>query len=157
FDSPQGVSDERTDIGDDVGSPDGHFLGGSLVANYGFNGPSPTDPIIFNVVSGSDVTDSEGNPVTSHGQQVQYWVSADGLTVIGYIAGGENGQQPPPQLQAQQESYDGCEGPGEGYPEMAQIIFTAQLTPTVDGGEFLVGIFGQFDHEMPDYENGEFV
>lgn len=162
FNSPQGVGDERTDIGDDVGSPDGHFLGGSLVANYGFNGPSPTDPIIFNVVSGSDVTDSEGNPVTSQGQQVQYWVSADGLTVIGYIAGGFPGNDfpgddfPGNDFPSLNQEFDGCQPPSE-FPGFAQIIFTAQLTPTIEGGEFLVGIFGQFDHEMPDYENGEFV
>jgi T1SS-143 domain-containing protein len=159
FDSPAGVDDERTELGDDTGSPDGHFLGGSLVANFGLNGPSETDPIIFNVTSGSDVTDSSGNPVTSHGHQVKYWVSADGLTVIGYIVDGdsEGGQELPPELTAQQEVFDGCQGSGDDFPEMAEIIFTAQMTPNADGGSFLVGIFGQFDHAAPDYENGEFV
>ncbi|GEM_PF-1246485 len=159
FDSPAGVDDERTELGDDTGSPDGHFLGGSLVANFGLNGPSETDPIIFNVTSGSDVTDSTGNPVTSQGYQVKYWVSADGLTVIGYIVDGglEGGQELSPQLTAQQEVFDGCQGSGDDFPEMAEIIFTAQMTPNADGGSFLLGIFGQFDHAAPDYENGEFV
>ncbi|MCX4193818.1 retention module-containing protein [Methylophaga sp. OBS1] len=159
FDSPAGVGDERTELGDDTGSPDGHFLGGSLIANFGTDGPSETNPIVFNVTSGADVTDSEGNPVTSEGQQVKYWVSADGLTVIGYIVDGqsEGGQEPPTQLAQQQQAFDGCEGTGDDMPEMAEIIFTAQLTPNVDGGSFLVGIFGQFDHEAPDYANGEFV
>jgi T1SS-143 domain-containing protein len=159
FDSPAGVGDERTELGDDTGSPDGHFLGGSLIANFGTDGPSETNPIIFNVTSGADVTDSQGNPVTSEGQQVKYWVSADGLTVIGYIVDGqsEGGQEPPIQLAQQQQVFDGCEGTGDDMPEMAEIIFTAQLTPNVDGGSFLVGIFGQFDHEAPDYANGEFV
>ena len=157
FDSPNGVGDERPEVGDDPA--DGYFLSGSLVAAYGLDGPNEDDPISFNAVTGSDVTDSNGNPVTSEGQQVKYWVSADGLTVIGYIAGdSDQSEQPSPQVKSlQTANYDGCEGPGEDYPELAEIIFTAQLTPTEEGGSFLVGIFGQFDHAEPDYANGEFV
>uniref|UniRef100_UPI00261EC2ED retention module-containing protein n=1 Tax=uncultured Methylophaga sp. TaxID=285271 RepID=UPI00261EC2ED len=157
FDSPNGVGDERPEVGDDPA--DGYFLSGSLVAAYGLDGPNEDDPISFNAVTGSDVTDSNGNPVTSEGQQVKYWVSADGLTVIGYIAGdSDQSEQPTAQAKSlQSANYDGCEGPGEDYPELAEIIFTAQLTPTEEGGSFLVGIFGQFDHAEPDYANGEFV
>jgi len=115
-----GVGDDS--LGDDLASPAPTFLTGALNADFGFNGPGS---ISFNPVV------SQPTGLTSGGEPVQIWISADGLTLIGYIAG---------------------EGESESL-EDAEIIFSAQINPA--SLEFAAGIYGSLDH--PDtVEEGSF-
>lgn len=115
-----GVGDDS--LGDDLDSPAPTFLTGTLNADFGFNGPGS---ISFNPVV------SQPTGLTSGGEPVQIWISADGLTLIGYIAG---------------------EGESESL-EDAEIIFSAQINPA--SLEFAAGIYGSLDH--PDtVEEGSF-
>jgi len=117
-----GVGDEGQP-GDDLPSPNPTFFSGTLNADFGLNGPGS---ISFNPVV------SQPAGLTSGGEPVQIWVSADGLTLIGYIAGeGEFS----PEFAIQQE---GPEFSG------AEIIFSAQIDPVTLN--FTAGIYGPLDH-----------
>jgi T1SS-143 domain-containing protein len=117
-----GVGDEGQP-GDDLPSPNPTFFSGTLNADFGLNGPGS---ISFNPVV------SQPAGLTSGGEPVQIWVSADGLTLIGYIAGeGEFS----PEFAIQQE---GPEFSG------AEIIFSAQIDPATLN--FTAGIYGPLDH-----------
>ena len=119
-----GVGDE-SQPGDDIPSPNPTFFSGTLNADYGFDGPGS---ISFNPVV------SQPAGLTSGGEPVQIWVSDDGLTLIGYIAG--EGEFSP-----QQTASDVPEGP---YFEGAEIIFSAQIDPATLN--FTAGIYGPLDH-----------
>lgn len=132
YDYPNaGVGDEGQP-GDDLTSPNPTFFSGTLNADYGFNGPGS---ISFNPVV------SQPSGLTSGGEPVQICVSADGLTLIGYVAGeGEFSSE----IAFQQE---GPEFSG------AEIIFSAQVDPATLN--FTAGIYGPLDH--PDtVEEGAF-
>jgi T1SS-143 domain-containing protein len=128
-----GVGDEGQP-GDDLPSPTPTFYSGTLNADYGFNGPGS---ISFNPVV------SQPTGLTSGGEPVQIWVSADGLTLIGYIAGGDNvGTASIRALQSEGSQFDG-----------AEIIFSAQIDPATLN--FTAGLYGPLDH--PDtVEEGAF-
>uniref|UniRef100_UPI003F69B9D0 retention module-containing protein n=1 Tax=Methylophaga sp. TaxID=2024840 RepID=UPI003F69B9D0 len=118
-----GVGDEDQP-GDDLPSPTPTFFSGALNADFGFDGPGS---ISFNPVV------SQPTGLTSGGEPVQIWVSADGLTLIGYIAG--EGEYSPVSSRQQID-----EGPQEG----AEIIFSAQIDPVTLN--FTAGIYGPLDH-----------
>ncbi|EEF78887.1 retention module-containing protein [Methylophaga thiooxydans] len=118
-----GVGDTATP-GDDLPSPTPTFFSGALNANFGSDGPGS---ISFNPVG------SQPSGLTSGGQPVQIWVSADGLTLIGYIAA-ENGDYPYTVRQISEgPQFDG-----------AEIIFSAQIDPATLN--FSAGIYGPLDH-----------
>ncbi|MBD3634724.1 MAG: retention module-containing protein, partial [Methylophaga sp.] len=122
-----GVGDSNP--GDDLPSPNPTFFSGTLNADYGLNGPGT---ISFNPVV------SQPNGLTSGGQPIQIWVSPDGLTLIGYIAGEADSL---PSARVAQEF------------EGAEIIFSAQIDPATLN--FTAGIYGPVDH--PDTaETGSF-
>ena len=122
-----GVGDSNP--GDDLPSPNPTFFSGALNADYGLNGPGS---ISFNPVV------SQPTGLTSGGQPIQIWVSPDGLTLIGYIAGEGDSLA---SARVDQE-FDG-----------AEIIFSAQIDPTTLN--FSAGIYGPVDH--PDTaETGSF-
>lgn len=123
FDSPNaGVGDEGQP-GDDLPSPNPTFFSGTLNADYGFNGPGS---ISFNPVV------SQPAGLTSGGEPVQIWVSTDGLTLIGYVAG-EGDFSPEISFQQEGPQFSG-----------AEIIFSAQIDPATLN--FTAGIYGPLDH-----------
>ncbi|MED5509645.1 MAG: retention module-containing protein, partial [Pseudomonadota bacterium] len=132
YDYPNaGVGDEGQP-GDDLPSPNPTFFSGTLNADYGFNGPGS---ISFNPVV------SQPSGLTSGGEPVQIWVSADGLTLIGYVAG-EGEFSPETAFQQEGPEFSG-----------AEIIFSAQIDPVTLN--FTAGIYGPLDH--PDtVEEGAF-
>ncbi|WP_273152670.1 retention module-containing protein, partial [Methylophaga thiooxydans] len=129
-----GVRD-TTSPGDDFPSPSSTFFSGTLNANYGSDGPGS---ISFNAAG------TQPSGLTSGGQPVQIWVSADGLTLIGYIASDNSDSAFSTQIQFDEGSqFDG-----------AEIIFSAQITD-LGTYAFEAGLFGPIDH--PDTaEEGSF-
>jgi T1SS-143 domain-containing protein len=129
---PDAGARNTTSPGDDF-APSATFFSGTLNANFGSDGPGS---ITFNAAG------TQPSGLTSGGQPVQIWVSADGLTLIGYVASDDD------TFSTQRASIDQPQFDG------ADLIFSAQITD-LETYAFEAGLFGPIDH--PDsVEDGAF-
>jgi len=112
----RGVNDEKQ--GDDLAPFSPTVLTGALVADFGLDGPGD---IVFNPA------DTQPNGLSSGGNAIQYYVSADGHSLVGYII---------------EETVTGQGGLAS---TEAEVIFSASLTD-VNAGEFRVVLYGSLDH-----------
>jgi T1SS-143 domain-containing protein len=129
---PDAGSRNTTSPGDDV-APPATFFSGTLNASFGSDGPGS---ITFNAAG------TQPSGLTSGGEPVQIWVSADGLTIIGYVVSDDG------TFSAQRASTDESQFDG------ADLIFSAQITD-LETYAFKAGLFGPIDH--PDsVEEGAF-
>lgn len=129
---PDAGARNTTSPGDDF-APSATFFSGTLNANFGSDGPGS---ITFNAAG------TQPSGLTSGGQPVQIWVSADGLTLIGYVASDDD------TFSTQRASIDEPQFDG------ADLIFSAQITD-LETYAFEAGLFGPIDH--PDsVEEGAF-
>jgi len=101
-----GINDDAE--GDDLAANALTVLSGTLAADFGGNGAGD---IVFNAGN------TQPTGITSGGEALQYWVSEDGYTLIGYTE-------------------------SEG---VAEIIMTAQITDVATGA-FQVALYGPVDH-----------
>lgn len=108
-----GNNDERG--GDDVPPNSPTTLAGTLNFAYGNDGPGN---IQFNLPAAA---------LTSGGLPVQFWLAADGHTLVGYV-------QQEGSIGEDQESYASI-----------KVIFAAEITDYVDG-DFSFTIYGPLDH-----------
>ena len=100
--------------GDDLPPDSSTTINGVLNASFGSNGPGA---VVFNAAA------SQPTGLTSGGEPVQFWVSADGGMLVGYIITESEYEQ-------------------EG--EYAQVIFTAELDPLTLDYQFT--LHGPLDH-----------
>ncbi len=101
--------------GDDLPPDSSTTINGVLNASFGSNGPGAA---VFNPTASQPVA------LTSGGEPVQFWVSADGAMLVGYIISVPEYEQE--------------------YGEYAQIIFTAELDPLTLDYQFT--LHGRLDH-----------
>lgn len=121
-----GVGDEAE--GDDLQPGALTVLSGTLNAAFGNDGPGD---IVFN----AEATQPAG--LKSGGLDIEYWVSDDGHSLVGYVVTGD--------YKYKSVSTDDSQTPSEH----AKIIFTAELTD-VDAGQFRVALYGPVDHPEGD-------
>ena len=112
--------------GDNLPDPSPTVVSGVLNAGFGADGVGDikfdtAQPLVFN-----------GLPIESGGQPVQYWVSGDGHTVVGFITITE---------------YD-----GEGGYSYNKIIFSAEITDSSTGA-YSFTLYGQLDHPVVNTED----
>lgn len=120
-----GVNDEAE--GDDLPPNALTVLTGTLNTNFGNDGAGN---ILFNAAA----TQPAG--LTSGGSDIQYWVSADGHSLVGYIITEQDFG--PRKLHIQDEN-------SPTPTEYAEIIFTAEITDETTG-QFQVALYGPVDH-----------
>jgi T1SS-143 domain-containing protein len=131
-----GLNDEQE--GDDLPPDAKVFVSSLLNVDFGADGPGD---IVFN----AEGTQPAG--LTSGGEDIQYWVSADGHSLVAYIDF-EHGRGRGPQ--GEDSGEDG------GQESHAHIIFTAEITD-VTTGEFQVMLLGPVDHPDGTTEDNLFV
>ncbi len=98
--------------GDDVPDPSPVTMSGNLSFDAG---PDGLRSLLFNTPTAA---------LTSGGETVQYWVSADGHTIVGYVGQGGSEEQ------------DGS---------YVKVIFSAEITNEATGA-FSFTLYGQLDH-----------
>jgi T1SS-143 domain-containing protein len=129
-----GLNDEQE--GDDLPPDAKVFVSSLLNVDFGADGPGD---IVFN----AEGTQPAG--LTSGGEDIQYWVSADGHSLVAYIDY-DHGRGP-------RGEDNGEDGSAESH---AHIIFTAEITD-VTTGEFQVMLLGPVDHPDGTSEDNLFV
>jgi hypothetical protein len=97
-------------LGDDVDQNSSTILSGNLDIDFGDDGAGD---ITFNAGS----TQPQG--ITSNGVEIEYWISEDGHTLIGFVPTGSN---------------------------TVDVIFTAEIT-NAQTGAFTATLYGSVDHE----------
>jgi T1SS-143 domain-containing protein len=130
-----GLNDEQE--GDDLPPDAKVFVSSLLNVDFGADGPGD---IVFN----AEGTQPAG--LTSGGEDIQYWVSADGHSLVAYIDF-EHGRG---RGQGEDSGEDG------GQESHAHIIFTAEITDVITG-EFQVMLLGPVDHPDGTTEDNLFV
>ncbi|MEX1200372.1 MAG: retention module-containing protein [Methylophaga sp.] len=108
--------------GDDLPPDSSTTINGVLNASFGSDGPGAA---VFNPAA------SQPTGLTSGGEPVQFWVSADGAMLVGYII-------TVPEYEYVQFDYE------QEYGEYAQVIFTAELDPLTLDYQFT--LHGPLDH-----------
>jgi len=134
FNGP-GLNDEQE--GDDLPPDAKVFITNILNADFGNDGPGD---IVFN----AEVTQPAG--LTSGGEDIQYWVSDDGHSLVAYIEFEHERGRPS----------RGPQGEDGGQEPHAHIIFTAEITDAATG-EFQVMLLGPVDHPDGTTEDNLFV
>ena len=123
-----GNNDEA--IGDDLPINSPTTVTGSLNADFGTDGAGSVQ---FNPAT------AQPAGLTSGGEPVQFWVSADGSMLVGYI------------LTVPDYEYDAQEAQGD-FPEYAEIIFTAEI-PDSGVTDFAFTLHGPLDQAPGGNEN----
>ena len=101
-------------------------MSGNLNLSYGTDG---VGDVVFNLPA---------TALTSGGQDVQYWLSADGHTLVGYVL--ENYEQSETQLFSESSEND------DYIPQTyVKVIFSAEIT-NVATGAFSFTLYGPLDH-----------
>jgi T1SS-143 domain-containing protein len=129
-----GVNDEAD--GDDLPVDSKVFVSNVLTASFGADGPGS---ITFN----ANTTQPSG--LTSGGEELQYWVSDDGHSLVAYVDF-EHGRGRGPQGED-----SGEDGSIESH---AHIVFTAEID---DDGQYQVILLGPVDHPDTTTEDNLFV
>ncbi len=112
--------------GDDLPPNSPTVLTGFLTADYGDNGPGS---IVFNPAS------AQPAGMTSGGENIQYWISNDGHSLIGFIVNNQSGPTGGTLVR----------GVDTQVPTYAQIIFTAEITDATTMA-FRTALYGPVDH-----------
>lgn len=123
-----GNNDEA--IGDDLPTNSPTTVTGNLNADFGTDGAGSVQ---FNPAT------AQPAGLTSGGEPVQFWVSADGSMLVGYI------------LTVPDYEYDAQEAQGD-FPEYAEIIFTAEI-PDSGVTDFAFTLHGPLDQAPGGNEN----
>jgi T1SS-143 domain-containing protein len=123
-----GNNDEA--IGDDLPTNSPTTVTGSLNADFGTDGAGSVQ---FNPAT------AQPAGLTSGGEPVQFWVSADGSMLVGYI------------LTVPDYEYDAQEAQAD-FPQYAEIIFTAEI-PDSGVTDFAFTLHGPLDQAIGGNEN----
>lgn len=122
FDANESVGNNDERGGDDIPPDSPTTLVGTLNFAYGNDGPGNLQ---FNLPAAA---------LTSGGLPVQYWISGDGHTLVGYVV--EEGGYPGPQSFKSESDESSAS---------VKIIFSAEITDYVSGG-FAFTLYGPLDH-----------
>lgn len=122
----QGVDDEAG--GDDLPPESSTTVEGTLNVNFGADGPGG---IVFN-------EDGQTQGLTSQGDDIQYWVSEDGQSLVAYTVREFEYQGKGPYGKGPQ----GEDGPSNEYVE---VVFTAEILDS-STGEYRVTLYSPVDH-----------